>query len=65
MATFNFPIDVERVIKVTNKAILLRIDGDQHWFPKSQMEDPDLIAEGDEGLTVYVTEWIAEQKDFL
>lgn len=50
------------VLRVTGKAILVFFEGEQHWFPKSQVSEADKYEEGDSGLTVSVTTWIAEQK---
>lgn len=55
-------LDVELVKRETDGAFLCVIDGDEVWLPKSQIDDPGRLAEGDEGVTVSVTEWIAKQK---
>jgi hypothetical protein len=47
---------------VTANAVLVEWDGDDYWFPASQVADPDVFEKGDEGVTVSVTEWIANQK---
>lgn len=57
----------ERIKRVTDKAILAEIaDGEgevtEHWLPKSQLEDPEKFEEGDQDITIGMTEWIAEQK---
>lgn len=49
----------------TDKALLCIIDDEEHWIPKSQVDDDsEVYAEGDEGKLV-ITEWIAEQKGLL
>ena len=53
------------ILQVTEKAVLIRYDGEKHWIPKSQMAYPDDFEPGDVDLTVSVTEWIAEQKGIL
>lgn len=55
-------LDVEKVVKRTDRALLLRIDGEEHWVPLSQISDEGDYDEGDEGCTISVTEWIADQK---
>lgn len=50
------------ILAVTDAAIQVRWEGDRYWFPKSQVADPETYEAGDKGLTVSVTEWIAEQK---
>jgi hypothetical protein len=55
-------IEDARCIRATEKAILVEIDGDQHWIPQSQVDaDSEVWKEGDEG-TLVVSDWIAEQK---
>jgi len=57
-------LDVLLVKKSTGRAMLLVIDGvdGEHWIPLSQMADPDDYEEGDENVTIIVTEWIARLK---
>lgn len=51
------------VVRETDRAFLLRLDDDsEHWIPKNQVSEPDTYEEGDEGVTVSISEWIAEQK---
>lgn len=47
---------------VTGAAILVEYDGEDYWLPKSQIADPETYEVGDCGVTVSVTEWIANQK---
>lgn len=47
------------------KALLVLIDGRQHWIPDSQVhEDSEVWRRGDKGKLV-VTMWIAEQKGLV
>lgn len=55
-------LDVEKVVRQTDSAFLLVIDGEDYWIPKSQIADPETYEPGDENVTVSVTEWIAKQK---
>lgn len=50
------------IIAETDLAFLIEYDGDEYWIPRSQIEDPESLEEGDGPVTVSVTEWIAEQK---
>ncbi len=53
-----------QVKRVTEKAMLLQIDGQEFWFPKSQIAEADRNLEpGYEG-GIAVTEWIAKEKGF-
>ena len=46
----------------TKKALLVTINGEEHWMPKSQIhEDSEVSGKDDEG-KLTVTVWIAEQK---
>jgi hypothetical protein len=52
-------------IKETDLAILVVIDGEEYWIPRSQMSDEsDVYGEGQSG-TLIITEWIAEQKGLI
>ena len=49
------------------KALLMDIDGEEIWIPKSQIHDNSEVydaGEHDEG-TLVITEWIAKQKGLL
>lgn len=46
----------------TRKAILVQIDDEEYWIPKSQVEDDsEVYQSGDEGELV-VTSWFAEKE---
>lgn len=56
-------VDVEKIIRETGAAFRARLsDGREVWLPFSQIADADAYAEGDENVTLSITEWIAEQK---
>lgn len=55
-------LDVELVKKVTEKAMLVVVGGEEYWLPLSQVSEGEKYEEGDADLTVSVTEWIAKQK---
>ena len=52
--------DVE-ILKETEKAFLVDLDGEEYWLPKSQILDADEYREGDEG-TLSISAWIAREK---
>jgi len=57
------PVTVEGWIKhTTDKAILLEVDGEETWLPKSQIPDQDWDHLFDEKVTVEVPFWLAKQK---
>jgi len=53
------------VKKETDKAILVVLDGDDVWIPKSQIVDDSDVWKADQEGDLYVTEWFAEQKGWL
>lgn len=63
-----FSLGVQRLKAKTEKAILVEVDGEDIWFPLSQVhDDSELHGEsevGEDGDLV-VTEWIAKQKNLL
>ena len=55
-------IGVDKVTAETDLAILVVIDKDEHWLPKSQLEDwPDV---GESGSLIIKT-WLAEEREFV
>lgn len=50
------------VIAITRYALLILYDGEQYWIPTSQIADPETYSKGDSGITIPITQWIAEQK---
>ena len=51
------------VVAETSKALCCKIDGKDHWFPKSQIEDDTEVAKkGDKGKLV-ISDWIAKEKN--
>lgn len=55
-------VNVDRVKKITEAAILVLVDGELIWLPKSQIEDPDGFEAGDVDVEMSVTDWIHRQK---
>lgn len=54
-------------IKERPSALLVDIDGDEYWIPKSQIHDNSEVYDADEHSegTLVITEWIAKQKNLL
>lgn len=50
------------VVRLTERAVLVKYDGATVWLPLSQIDDPDRLEEGDKGITVSITEWLANEK---
>jgi len=54
-------------IKEGDQALLVEIDGEEYWIPKSQIHDDSEVFDdkkNDRG-TLVITEWIAEKKGLL
>ena len=52
-------------IQETDAALLVSIDGEEHWIPKSQItDDSEVWKQGDVG-TLVITEWIAQEKGLI
>jgi hypothetical protein len=47
--------ELEELLKETDKAYLVRIEGEEMWLPKSQVDVEDDI--------VYISEWLAKEKN--
>ena len=59
-------LDVEEILRETDKAFLVRLeDGREEWLPFSQIADPDEYQVGDRDCTVSITEWVARQKGLV
>jgi hypothetical protein len=56
-------VQVDLLIRQTEKAALCEIDGEEVWLPWSQIDEgSDIKKDGDSG-TVYIPRWLAEDKD--
>ena len=53
--------DVE-CVKETEKAILVDIEGDEYWIPKSQVDDDSEVYEEDTEGTLVISEWFANKE---
>ena len=51
-------------IRETDMAILVEVEGDEFWLPKSQIDWLGCAEEGDE-IEVRVPEWLAEEKELM
>lgn len=58
----NIPIIIEydELIRSTEKAYLLIIEGDPYWIPKSQVEELDK-----DNMTITIPEWLTKEKGLL
>ncbi len=51
-----------RALRATERAVLCEIDGDEHWIPKSQIDDDSEVYDAGHEGDLVITEWIATQK---
>jgi hypothetical protein len=51
-----------KVLRVTAKALLIEYSDSEFWLPLSQVSEAEQYEEGDEDVTISVTEWIAQQE---
>ena len=64
MTTVTF--DVEAVEAETERAILVRIEGEKVWVPKSQIDDDSEVYSKESGAgLLIVSEWWAEKEGLL
>jgi hypothetical protein len=62
MATEYAEVDGCKCAQETAKALLIVVDGKQHWIPKSQIgPDSEVFKVNDEG-TLSLAEWLAVEK---
>ena len=54
-------------LKATDKALLVLIDGDEHWIAKSQVDDDSEVFDDDEHKDgrLVVSEWIARERGLV
>lgn len=55
-------IQVERVEAETDLALLLVIDEESVWVPKSLIEEPDDYEVGNEDVEVEIAEWFCKRE---
>lgn len=55
-------VEVERVVRATAKALLVEVEGEEVWIPRSQIhDDSEVWDEGHEG-TLVIPLWLAAEK---
>lgn len=52
-------------IRATEKAILVDIDGDEHWIPQSHVHDNSEVYKLGQRGTLVITRWIATQRGLV
>jgi len=55
-------VSVDKILRESDKAFLVFVDGEETWLPKSQIADADDYEVGDEDVTLSVTAFIAKEK---
>jgi hypothetical protein len=61
------PVSIETVVlRETDKAVLVEVEGEQVWIPKSQIDpDSEITCKDDGPGTMLVSRWIAELKGLV
>lgn len=55
-------VEVDRVIRTTDKAVLCLIEDEEIWLPWSQIDEgSEIESVGDSG-TIYIPQWLADEK---
>lgn len=52
-------------IRESDKAILVLINGDEHWIPKSQIDETSEVLTGTSSGVLVIKRWLAEQKGLV
>jgi len=59
-------VEVEDVIRSTDKALLVKIDGDEYWLPKSQVLNADEVDPGVFGTQeLEISRWWLKEQGLL
>lgn len=55
-------VDVAHIVRATENALLVEIDGEEIWLPRSQVSDGESYEVGDTNVTLSITEWLARRR---
>lgn len=55
-------VRVDEVIRLTERAMLVHIDGEEVWLPLSGVADADDYMPGDQNVTLSIRDWLAREK---
>jgi hypothetical protein len=55
-------IEIDEILRETEKAIQVRRGEEIEWMPKSQIRDGEELGVGECDLVISVAEWLAEEK---
>jgi len=61
-------LETDEIVKVTEEAVLVAMDGVKDWIPKSQIKngiDLNYNAEGEVGVVLEIQEWWAIQEELI
>jgi len=54
-----------KILRETAAAFRVEYRGEEFWLPKSQVADAENYVDGDDDVTLSITEWIADQKGIV
>lgn len=55
-------LEVDEILRETDKAFLVYLDGEETWIPKSVIADADDYEVGDSEVTLSIAEWFASKE---
>jgi len=53
-----------KVIKETDSALLVEIEGENHWIPQSQIDDDSEVWQAGQSGDLMISNWLARKKGF-
>jgi len=58
-------IDIDEVVRTTDMAILVKIDDEEIWLPKSQIKVKETSISSGDASKISVVEWLAMDKGLI
>lgn len=66
MPTFRDKVKFDATaLRSTEKALLVQIDGEEHWIPHSQIDDDSEVYKAGDAGELVISEWIAKEKKLV
>jgi hypothetical protein len=55
-------VSVDEIVRETERALLVLIDSEEVWLPKSAVADGESYVPGDRNVTLSIRDWLAREK---
>lgn len=65
MSETNYYVGKVKSIRESDKALLVRVEDEGLWIPKSQIHDDSEVWKEGQEVDFFVSEWFAEQKGWI